>query len=367
MRVTILSREFPPAIGGIGDHTDRLARALHDRGHHVTVVTSSGDAPARDYDVRAAVARWDAGGIDAIAAAVRDSAPDVVVWQYNPFSFGRRGVPAGAGRLARALASVAPLALWIHELWFPWGRAGLRGLVWAVAQRLQVRPALRAAQHLIVTTAARAAALRAHDTKTTLIPVGTNIEPAGVSARPDLGIPDGAFVVAHLGTTGPGKDMVPVLEAVRAMRAEGRDVRLVLAGRTGTDLPTPGLDGAVVRTGTVEDPAALSPVLAAADVYVHPDHAGPSAGRRTSIVAALAHGLPVVSYDGPDRAPDLTDGHNVVLVRSTAEAVAAALRGLADDPARARAIGEAAVATYERSYSWHRIGDSVVSLLEGMR
>lgn len=354
MRVTIVSREFPPAVSGIGDHTDHLARELVARGATVTVVCL-GDAEERSaFDV-AAIARWDRRSI---TSAVEDSKPDVIVWQYNPFSIGRRGLASSAGRLARALAACAPLVLSLHELWFPWGHGGLRGVAWAIVQRLQGRSALKAASRWIVTTESRERALARLDArKVVRIPIGTNIEPGALDARAVLGIPRDAFVVGHLGSVGPGRDLEPVFDAVATLRDEGIDARVLLAGHTGPLAKPASLNGALMTTGVLAREE-LSAALACADVYVHADPVGPSAGRRTTLVAALAHGLPVVCYRGPDHAAELIDGRNVVVAEREAGSVAGVLRSLATD-ARARdELGTNARATFDEHFSWRRIGDA---------
>lgn len=369
MRITILSRHFPPAVSGIGDHTDMLASELARRGVVVSVVTSPGAEERSDVDVHGVVARWDGAGIVAIADAVAATKPDVVLWQYNPFSIGRRGVAPRAGALARMLARDAQLVVWFHELWFPWGRNGARGLVWAIAQRAQARGVLRAAHRWIVTTESREEELRMKSGgRVVRIPVGTSIEPVREQgdARARLGIPHGSFLVAHFGSVGPGRDLGPAFDAFRRLRERGIDARLLLIGATGPFTPPADLAGAIHTTGPASR-AEVSAALRAADVYLHADHAGPSVGRRTTIVAALAHGLPLVSYEGPDRASELSNGRDCLLVAADGDALARALAGLASDRGRALAIGDEGRRTYEEYFSWSRIGDAVLRVCTGRR
>ncbi|MGH2829278.1 MAG: glycosyltransferase, partial [Actinomycetota bacterium] len=150
MRIAHLTRDVPPAASGIGDHAARLARELAALGDTSIVVCSPPASAIQDVDVRPAIARWDRRGTPAIVAAVRDAAPDVIVWHYNPFQIGRRGIAPSAGSLARALRAVAPLVVVAHELWYPWGRSGLRGLAWSVSQRAQFRGVASAAAAILV-------------------------------------------------------------------------------------------------------------------------------------------------------------------------------------------------------------------------
>jgi len=366
MRVTFLSRDFPPRIGGIGDHTDHLAGELARRGHEVTVLCAPPAEPRDAFTVRADVPRWDATGIARLLRAVDASRPDAILWQYNPFMLGRRGLAPASGRLARALARGAPLIVLAHELWFPWGREGLKGFLWAVAQRVQTASVLRAADAVVVTTDARARSVARLHRRVRVVPIGANIEPGdapATDARESLGIPPDAFVVTHFGSVGPGRNLAPAFEAVARLRARGVDARLVLAGNTGPFERPLALNGSMQTTGVLPREQ-LSSVLAASDVYLHPDPAGPAAGRRGSLTAALAHGLPIVAYRGPDIPPQLQDGRNVVLVEPVLRALADALGAIAADPGHARRLGEAARETYRSVFSWERNGAAIGALLE---
>lgn len=367
MRVTLLGRDFPPRVGGIADHTDHLAHALAARDHTVSVVCSPPGDPRADVSVCAVVQGWRAHDVPAIAGAVAATDPERILWQYNPFSIGARGLaPSAAPRIARALAGIAPLTVLFHELWFPWGRAGARGVAWAIVQRAQARGVLRAATSWIVTTPSREAELQGLDlSKTHRIPVGTNVDPTDATradARRELAIPAEAFVIAHLGSAGPGRDLVPMFDALATLRREGAEALLLLAGDTGPLHIPPGV-APYVRAPGPEPLARLSLALRAADVYLHADPDGASAGRRTTLVAALAHGLPILAYRGPDRAPELEGA--IVEVARDARDVADALRRSATDPTMREELGARAVRIFDDHFSWRRIAEDVEGVLLG--
>ncbi len=363
MRVAILGRDFPPVLGGISDHTDLIAGELSKRALDVTVLCSPPADPRSDVEVRPVIRAWD--DYHAIASAVRDAQPQVILWQYNPFAVGRRGLAPGAGSLARSLSRIAPIALYAHELWFPWGRSGAKGALWALSQRISTRAVLRSCARWIVTTEAREVELAGLDaSRVVRIPVGTNVAPTGVRDRARFGIPEDAFVLAHLGSAGPGRDLAPAFRAISALRARGVDARLFLVGNTGPFSTPASLSDAVVMTGTAPL-GELSTALASSDAYLHADPVGPSAGRRTTLVAALAHGLPVIAYRGPDHASELVEGHNILMIDRSDAQLAGAIEGLRDDPARTLALGAAAYATYEAHFAWPVIADRVVEVLRG--
>jgi glycosyltransferase involved in cell wall biosynthesis len=96
-------------------------------------------------------------------------------------------------------------------------------------------------------------------------------------------------------------------------------------------------------TWTGRRPAAdVSRILGAADVFVAPFDGGASL-RRSSLMAGLAHGLPVVTTSPAVPSPYLRDGDNIALVPPRdAAALAARLAALLAAPAARTRLAEGA-------------------------
>lgn len=360
MKLLQLTRDYPPAASGIGDHVARVSKEISAAGDEVVVVCGTGPAPSEG--IRPVIDRWDAPGMQAIIDAVRAEAPDAIVWHYNPFQIGRKGIAPFAGRLAKALSAVAPLTVVFHELWYPWGRNGLRGLLWAIAQRRQVPGIVDAASKIILTTQARGDDLarrfpaRARDIS--VIAAGATIEPSDThTSRNCYGVPDGAFTIAHIGAIGEGRDLTPALKALDNLFQEGIDARLLLIGRTGI---APPAHPRVHVTGPLGNTQALSAAIQCADAYLFAEPTGP-VSRKTSLLSALAHGLPVVSYTGKAAEPQFRDGDNLLLVEPSEEAVTAAFRRLAADPKLRARIGAGGKALSDDRYSWRAIAAGILA------
>jgi len=129
-----------------------------------------------------------------------------------------------------------------------------------------------------------------------------------------------------------------------------------------------GLTDSVVLTGPVP-PAELPAYYAAGDVFAMPcrtRRAGLDVeGLGMVFLEAAACGRPVVagtSGGAPETVLEGTTGH-VVDPRSPA-AVADAITGLLDEPARARAMGAAGRAWVEQRWSWTTIATGFADLLE---
>ena len=89
----MVSAEFPPAIGGVGDHTARLAVELARAGHELEVVTS--EAPSRPnlagVEVLRVVRRWDSRIWWQLPRLAHHRQWDVLHIQYQPAAYGLRG------------------------------------------------------------------------------------------------------------------------------------------------------------------------------------------------------------------------------------------------------------------------------------
>lgn len=197
-----------------------------------------------------------------------------------------------------------------------------------------------------------------------LVPVGSNIRPVEASGRPRrrekvtcvlFGQPAGmsAPLVAALATWVRGaNDRVEV----RWIARSSGDVRRFLARLATDDL------------GSLEvlerlPAAAVSQTLASADLFLAPIVDGVST-RRTTIVAALAHGLPIVGTDGVGTDGTLRNSGACALVApSDRGGFVSLVEALVADPRRREEMGRAARALYESAFTWEHIAEAYVAHL----
>lgn len=286
---------------GLRDYAEGLAAELHELGASSECVWTS-SRRGRGYVSQL----WDEW--KSVRLLLRGSAgADVVVLHWTPFALGTRGVPTVSLLLPILLrARRKTVYVVLHELVYPWGRHGVRGLVWALAQRAGL-PVLVAGVHgAIVTTAPREKALRRMGRLTparvACIPVWSNI-PADEVWRPrgHHGLEVHSFGWGH--------------EAVRADIAAGAVA--LLAGRgvavNWTLIGGDPLGGAAASwrsafhlagasdtlrfTGRLSS-SEIGSQLASCSVYADLDADGPSS-RRGSLAAALAIGVPTITLESP--------------------------------------------------------------------
>jgi len=108
--------------------------------------------------------------------------------------------------------------------------------------------------------------------------------------------------------------------------------------------------------------AEITKVLAAMDVFVFPSHEEPLG---SALLAAMAHGLPVVAI-GRGGIPEVVqDGQNGLLISSLdPKALAAALASSLANPEKARQLGKAARETICAHFSANHMVDATLQLYE---
>jgi glycosyltransferase involved in cell wall biosynthesis len=282
------------------------------------------------------------------------SADLAFVWQRHEL-FHRAGID-----LARALGvpSVlfvpAPL-VWERE---QWGTARPR---WADAlERVGEQHALRDTDLVACGSTAvleEVMRLGIPEARTIITPTGVDLglfenvgDPGALRRR--LGL-DGQFVVGWVGSFRRFHSIEQAIEAIAGI--EGATLLLVGDGpeRPRIEALARSRKVAAVFTGTVphDDLPAHLAVMDAALVVADPD--APFHYSPLKLAEYLAAGLPVVAPRLGQPAARLVDGADAVLVDAgDVPAINAALRSLRDDPDRRAAIGRAARAAAEATWSW---------------
>jgi glycosyltransferase involved in cell wall biosynthesis len=343
MRIALVCSPSAARVDGIRDYTSRLADAL---------------------------ALFDGVTAETVGQHALDTSPehfDAIVVQYNPFMYGRWGfAPELPLRLfhVRRRRGRPRIVLMVHEPFVPminW-RWALMGL-W---QRSQLR-ALHAVADVIFASieswTEMLARWRPHR-PTHHLPVGSNLpdmRAARSKARQRHGATGDTVVLAAFGTAHPGRHLNYIVQAANNVAAGGATVVLQ---NLGADVPAlDELDPRVrLSQPGYQEPIALARQLAASDVFLAPFIDGVST-RRTTVMAALQHGIATVATDGP-----LTDG---LLRRSTSAIrlvptlrrdlfIEATVRLALQNEDR-EAVGRAGRQLYEERFDWSGIASQLIA------
>jgi glycosyltransferase involved in cell wall biosynthesis len=368
MRVGLVTGEYPPLQGGLGDFTRRLGQAMAAEGAEVHVITTSRAAAGAlgGVTVHPMVARWSFASLLRVRALARRLHLDLLNLQYQAAAF-------GLSAPIHFLPDVAGIGTIVtfHDLRIPYlfPKAG------------QLRPAAvthlaRSASGVIVTDPADELELhrRSGIAHISQIPIGSNIEPglpAGYNRaawRASLGVGPKELLLGYFGFLSQSKGGDTLVSALAILKDRRTPFKLLLiGGQTGSSDET-NVDFAaklekmikrydlvdhILRTGFVE-PAQVSAHLLACDAVVLPYRDGVSF-RRGSFMAALVHGCAIITTEPQTALAKLRDGENVRLVPpDSPPALVLAITGLLDAPALRADLGQGA-RELSIAFSWDSI------------
>ncbi|MCS6816470.1 MAG: glycosyltransferase family 4 protein [Blastocatellia bacterium] len=391
MRIVILSPDYPPKRSGLADHTRHLAEHLRRLGQNEVIVlttsVSEGGAAvpteAQEEDVagvlvRRVIAHWGWRGFASLAREITRAAPDWLLVPYVPHAYGRGGVNlAFPLMLVRERLRGRRLLLLVHELYADLPLFPLRHLSAALAQRAMFWLAAGAARGLAVsiepwtTWLRQAPPIRWTRARIFHLPSPSNIEPVPTDrerVRRHLGLREEEVVLAFFGTLHVSKKRMWLLRSVEALSARQIPTRLLAIGPDSEELLALApmkVREKILAFGYVDAPT-VSRLLQASDLFLLPLSDGVST-RRSSLMAALSHGLPVVGTSG--RLTDESLKHSGALLLSPADDLDAFLRhvvALAEDAERRRQLGERGRALYRERYDWPVIAERVLAVLRDL-
>jgi glycosyltransferase involved in cell wall biosynthesis len=325
----------------------------------------------RDYCVHlaAALSRHDVRAeIRPLKASFDDV--DVAILQYNPFSYGRWGVaPMLPLRLRKIrAASGAGLAVVLHESYVP--AVNWRWALMGAWQRLQFSAVTSIADVLLTPVEPLATRLNERRgrrmTPAHHLPVGSNVPDmrhVRDKHRAALGVGEATVVLAAFGTAHPSRLLEHLAAAANTVYAAGYETLVLNLGADAPPIADLNPSIPVRRPGPLA-PNVLARELAVADVFMAPFVDGVST-RRTTLMAALQHGLPIVGTAGPFTDGILREATDALLLvdphRPNASAEAAVR--LAGARSEREARGRAARALYEQAFDWPVISAELLAKL----
>lgn len=386
MHVLFITGEYPPMQGGVGDYTWKLASTLAEMGVDVHVLTAeeAGPAhllPAGVENVYPVVGRWGWGLARQVNIVVANASADIVHIQYQAAAF---DLHPAINLLPRFLRdSPARVAVTFHDLRTPY--------VFPKAGPLRWRANLELARHsdaVIVTNAEdylRLSATPELESRLHEIPIGANVLPDlpasydRTAQRARYGVGSDDLLLCYFGFLNASKGGEELMDTVAALVADGVPAYLLMiGGHVGASDPTNaayldhvrrrvadlGLRHRVHWTGFVGADE-VSAAFAAADIAVLPYRDGASF-RRGSLMAALAHGMPIVSTTPAVAIPQLRHGDNIWLAQvGSSESLTAGVISLFRDAALRQRLADGAC-RLASTFAWDSIAARHIEMYRGL-
>lgn len=384
MRILFVSGEYPPMQGGVGDYTWSLGSTLAGRGEEVHVLTSRAAGPSHLVppgvdNVYPDVASWRWGLARQVRQVAREVQPDVLHIQYQSAAFDLHPAINLLPRALRRDTWPRAVAVTFHDLRTPYIFPKAGPLRWQANLAMA-----RYSDAVLVTNAedhgrlsgAPAAAGKLHQA-----PIGANIQPdppAGferAAQRARWGVGPDDLLLCYFGFLNESKGGEELMLALARLVTDGIPAHLLMiGGQVGASDPTNqaylrhvqalleeyGLGDRVRWTGFTAA-AEVSANFFASDIAVLPYRDGASF-RRGSLMAAIAHSIPVISTEPAVTIPELRDGENIwlVAVRSP-DSLAQAVIHLWQRPALRDTLSQGARALASR-FTWDAIAERHVEI-----
>lgn len=392
MKIGLISGEFPPMEGGVGAFTRELAQGLHSLGHQVHIITSKQARPAdfprkvqrlfQPIDIGFAQLhphirnwRWSAV-IDVVDIVMRHEL-DVVNIQYQASAYNMRS-PA-INLLPWRLKNVCKVVVTFHDLRVPY--------LWPKAGRLRetaVRFMAQQSHGAITTNPDDTQQLENQiDKPVAQIPIGSNIKayhPNHIEieeVRDKLQLGPESCLLGYFGFLNDSKGADTVIRALTQL--DERFHLVFIGGQTGASdtannaafmaslkslIAKHHVTERVHWTGFLSD-LRVSAYLHAVDVMVMPYRDGSSL-RRGTLMAALAHGRPLITTWPSTPTPELVHQQNVWFVPvDDDEEVVKAVHHLVTNHELRESLGQGAAAVAD-AFTWDKIAAKTAVFFKGL-
>jgi glycosyltransferase involved in cell wall biosynthesis len=390
MKVIFLTGEYPPMQGGIADHTACLAQYLIPQGVEPSVLMSrrwqeiasaptAGEHHLPTPPIYPLIPNWGWRTWPAVSGFLKKHRPDVLHIQYQAAAFDLKGWVNWLPWYLKKGRSRTCVVTTFHDLRIPY--------LFPKAGPLRRRSMLALARYsdgVICTNQEDFNQLaNERSPRLNLIPLGSNVEPQPPPGydrdawRRQYGATPETLLLAYFGFLNESKGGEELIEALALLRQGGVDARLLfIGGEVGHADPTNvayaekvqalidrhHLAEVVYRTGYT-DLSHVSANLLAADVVVMPYRDGVSF-RRTTLIAALRHGRPVVSTRpaDPGLMPEIKPGQNMLLAPAhNSFGLAETIAPLAGNAALQEKLATGAKAL-GNLFDWDRIAQETAAL-----
>ncbi|MDX1991564.1 MAG: glycosyltransferase family 4 protein [bacterium] len=358
--------------GGVGAYTQILARHFAALGNDVFLLTHTQAVEDAPGIKREAISGWGINALPGIRGWVKRNRLDVISLQFETAAYQMSPwvhfVPQVAG---------APVVATFHDLLVPYlfPKAG-RVRDWIVMHLA------RTSAGVIATNHEDFARLR-HLPCATLIPIGSNIAPVLPATfdreqqRQRAGAVPETFLLAYFGFLNRSKGVETLLHALANLREQKIPVRLVMiGGRTGSSDPSNAayaaeidhlisqlnLNESIHWTGYADE-REVSAWLAASDLIALPFNDGASY-RRGSLMAAIAHGCPILTTTPTISIPTFVHQENLWLTPiGDAQALSEAITHLLETPMLRQRLAEGA-RKLDQQFQWDAIAHDCLALFQ---
>ena len=411
MKVLVISAAFPPMRAGEADHTLHLCQHLSDHGLSVNVLTTKTNQTKNNlpFKVYPLIRNWSWVDLLTLARFLKLCSPDAVMLLYSGWIYNDHPMITFAPTICKALL---PHTTFVTQ--FEIAEDSFRASIptriirkifkqWAGPKSIDYSfgTLLRDSDRSIVLSEHHLASFSEHlpgvESKAVVIPPPPLIhfstegrEAARRHGRERLGLSSKDFVIAYFGYVDQTKGVETLLKAFQIVISRAVNVRLVMIGggrgvakncsherneathnyememyKLAKQLDI--ADRVTWTSGYDSDSEEASLFLHAADSCVLPYDEGVTLNR-SSLGAAAAHGLPIITTRGKVMESAFVEERNVLLCPpKNPRALAIAIESLIHNPVLRQRLHEGALKLASEWFSWDKAVERTIETLNGIK
>ena len=317
LKVIIITSNCYPATDAVGAYTWHFAREMA-RTHQVTIVTAWEKGTKKIHEVPSirgkvfkVIKNWKNRDLQEIYEIIASTVPDKILIQYHPFLYAPRGgINLSFCYFVNQLGTktAIPIALMCHELHYPL-QAHPKAMIMFTLHIVMLIILVKTASYTFASTyymAQRIKKIMPFKIKNIYpMPVSSNIEyqPQNQSAirqkKKDLGL-EGYWVIGCFGGFHPSKNYRLLFKILNHFIRDHphQKIKILFIGASKEEIIShcpdcPYFHSFLVASGYLNDDE-VSTYLSCMDIFAGYFNDGLST-RRSSVMAALAHGIPIIS------------------------------------------------------------------------
>ena len=373
MKVVFLTRNYPPTICGVGDHTYHLATEMLSKGIKTHVICSADQiVQSNDINVYPIVKEWNTEGVGLVVDVLKKIQPHWLIVQYVPHAYHPKGLPFALLSLYRAVSQLNVSILTVfHEVKIRPERAIKTRLISFLQGQLAYKLSNRSSKVVTSIDFYDNNLKKLSADKKTIIPIASNILPIEVSLdvkqnlKEKYKISPDAKVICTFGDRNVS-DYVPAFDR---LLEDYPNLVWLICGKN----KTPSV---IWRSRSYFRYVGAMPTeqiyqhLSLGDVFFMPDFVseegqGGTCNKSGSLACAMSLGIPIVGSKGDMNNKLLVDGYNILLtdIRNPL-AVYDALKLCLETQGLSTYLGHNARQFYEQSLTWTASAEQFLALMD---
>lgn len=376
MKIVFLTPNFPPTICGVGDHTERLALEMMEKGIEIHVICSADQTPTPSdsplLTVHPVVKSWNTEGVTSIVNVVKTIQPDWFITQYVPHSYHPKGLSYILLLLYRQLRqSKTPILTIFHEVKIRPEKAFKTRLMsylqGVIAHKLsnmsaKVVTSIDFYDHNLTNISSD---------KKTIIPIGSNILPIDVSDFTKQNLKNKCKINADakIVCTFGNRDISSFLPIFDSLSTDYPNLIWLICGKNNTP-PLVWPSRSYLRYVGPMSADDIYRYLSLGDMFFLPDYLsengeGGTCNKSGSLACGLSLNIPIIGTKGDMNNQLLRDKENILLVDiNDKNAVINAFKACFESPNFSQKLGDNARDLYDKQLIWKGLADRFLHIMD---